>query len=129
MSNNPLDREILAENYRHPQNTGKPERFTHRHDLANRTCGDEISVYLHVTSDTLQKINYEARACALCIASASILSQELVNMPLEELAKWEETDVEKLLDSQLSISRVKCALLPLRAIQQALGLRPPAAEF
>lgn len=129
MSNNPLAREILAENYRHPQNTGKPEHFTHSHDLANRTCGDEITVYLNVKNDTLASVNYDARACALCIASASILSQELVNMPLTELAKWEETDVEKLLDSQLSISRVKCALLPLRAIQQALGLRPAAAEF
>lgn len=129
MDNNPLAREILAENYRQPQNLGKPEHFTHSHELANRSCGDEMNVYLTVTDGVVQSINYEIKACALTVATASLLSQELAGKTLTEIKSWEQTEIEDLIGTKLSLSRVKCALLPLRGIQQALDLQPKASDF
>lgn len=127
--NNPLNRELLMENYRNPVNHFKPDEYTHTHTLDNRTCGDEITVYIAAEAGSIKSIHYEARACALAMASASMLAQALEGKPLAELAGMDESYVEDLLETKLSISRVKCGLLPLRAIQQALSLRERSDVF
>lgn len=128
MDNN-ASRELLLEHYKSPANLGKPSNYSHEHKLVNRNCGDEIIVYLSVVAGKLEKVNYEVTACALCTASASILSEELAGQDLSHVEKLEQNYLEELLGSQLSINRVKCALLPLRAIQQAAGLREKASNF
>lgn len=128
-NSNPLQREIILENYRNPENNFIPDNYTHSHELKNLSCGDEITVYLSIEGETLKKINYQTRSCAICTASASILSQALENESLGNVKNLNEAYVEEVIGAKLSISRVKCALLPLRAIQQAANLQTQVAHF
>jgi len=128
MSNSYL-RENLQENYRNPQNLGRPASYDREQFLANRTCGDEITAYVSSINNKVTQISYEVTGCALCIASASILSQELESKSLSEIASWNEKSVQELLGTELTINRVKCVLLPLRAIQQALNVIPQNPHF
>lgn len=120
-SQSQLYREFLLEHYQNPANTGKPDSYSHSHTLVNRSCGDEITVYVSFTNGKVNDIHYEISGCALSIATSSILSQELVGKSLDEVKILNENFLEELLHTKLSINRVKCALLPLRAIQQAIG--------
>jgi nitrogen fixation NifU-like protein len=45
----------------------------------NPLCGDEISVGVTLQSDMITDVKFQARACSICIASASIMSQLLIN--------------------------------------------------
>lgn len=121
-NNSPLTRQLIIDNYRAPENRGKPESFTHSHKLANRTCGDEIEVYLTIEDQHITKLNYEVKGCALSIAAASLISQDLPGLDIAQIKDLDENYIEELLETKLSIGRVKCGLLPLQAIQQAAEL-------
>jgi nitrogen fixation protein NifU and related proteins len=127
MSHDPLAREVLLDSYRNPQNNQVPEKFTHKHQIFNRTCGDEVTIYLTIENNLIKQINYEIRGCGLSIASASILSEELVGMDLDDLGKKDRSWLEEILQTKLSTSRVKCALLPLRGIQVTANVRDESA--
>jgi nitrogen fixation NifU-like protein len=124
MTNSPLHREILLENYKNPINNFKPEVYTHKHKLDNSSCGDEITVYVEIddSGTELKKVHYEIRACALSVASASLLSEELKGVKIAELNRWSKEEVEKVIGTKLSTARIKCGMLPLEAIKQAIGL-------
>jgi nitrogen fixation NifU-like protein len=113
-------REFVLENYKSPVNRGKPEAYTHSATHLNRSCGDEIEVYLTVVAGKVTSIHYEVRGCALTIATASILSQELQSQAVKDIDVHNQDYLEELLETKLSLGRVKCALLPLEAIKKAL---------
>lgn len=109
----------ILEHYHHPQNSGKPANYTHTLKLENLSCGDEITIYLTIENNTIADIHYEASGCAISVASASMLSEDLKGKNLEEVNKLSVEDVLKLLGIELTTSRLKCADLPLQAIQKA----------
>lgn len=123
MNNDPVIRQLILENYQHPFNNYKPDRFDFSCSLSNPNCGDEITVYISVKNQFIELINYEISACALSTATASLLAQELTGKSAKEIQNLDQEYLNQLFQTELSMNRIKCALLPLRAIQQALGLR------
>jgi nitrogen fixation NifU-like protein len=113
-------RQVILDNYKNPQNRGTPNMYDRTAFSANRSCGDEITVFLKIKDDKIAQINYEIRGCALSTASASILSEELKGETLNEILELDESFVQDLLGTELSINRVKCGMLPLEAIQKAI---------
>lgn len=110
----------ILEHYHTPHNSGKPSSYTHTLKLENLSCGDEITVYLTIENEIITEINYEASGCAISVASASMLSDELKGKNLTEVQKMSVEDVTSLLGIELTTSRLKCAHLPLQAIQKAV---------
>jgi len=92
--------------------------------VRNTLCGDEIEVYLDVSDDIVKSIKFVAEGCAISIASASMLSTELVGKSLSEISELDEKFPVEILGVQLTPSRMKCAHLSLEAIQQALDIPP-----
>lgn len=112
----------ILEHYHQPQNSGKPGDYTHTLRLENLSCGDEITVYLTVKNETITDIHYEASGCAISVASASMLSEDLKGKSIPDIQALSVGDVLKLLGIELTTSRLKCADLPLQAIQKAVKL-------
>jgi len=122
-------RELILENYHQPANRKQLANATGIAELANVTCGDEIKAYVNIKEDKVAELSYEITGCALAIATASILSQELVGKTTAQLAELDIPFLEETLGDKLSINRVKCALLALRGFQQAAGVREKTAAF
>lgn len=116
-----LSRELILENYKNPINIGKPDKYTHSAVQINRSCGDEVEVFLSVKNDQIEAANYEITGCALSIASASIISEALIGMKKLEVSSLDDKFVEKQLGSELTINRKKCATLAFLAFQAALS--------
>lgn len=112
--------EIILDNYHHPQNSGKPAQFTHTAKFQNPTCGDEIEVFLSVENDVIVEVHYLAEGCAISIASASLLSQQLPGTTLSQLELLSEDFMLKLLGIELTTSRINCAVLSLSAVKAAV---------
>lgn len=109
----------ILDNFHNPYHSGRPEQFTNSFKLSNLSCGDEIEVFLNITEGKVTDIHYEARGCAISIASASLLAQSLEGKGIDELRDMPEADLLALVGIELTPNRKKCALLPLQALQNA----------
>lgn len=112
--------EQILDHYHHPQNSGKPQSFTHSFKLANLSCGDEIEVFVTVEDGMVKDVHFVAEGCSISIASASMISEALKGKTLEEIQQLDDKFVTDLLGIQLTTSRIKCGLLPLEAVKSAL---------
>jgi nitrogen fixation NifU-like protein len=117
----------ILDNYHHPQNSGKPEHYTHSFKLQNLSCGDEVEVFVNLENGIIKDVHHVSEGCAISIASSSILSEELKGKTIDEVAKLTPEYMLELLGIELTTSRLKCAHLPLQAVQKALEAAPQTA--
>jgi nitrogen fixation NifU-like protein len=138
MNSDELYQEVLLQHSRRPRNSGPLENATHRAEGNNALCGDEITVELLVADDQIAEIRFQSSACAICTASASIMTCEVAKLTTGaacELAgefRKMATDgmPTPLLEGKTRLEvmgsihrfpqRVKCATLPWDTLTTAL---------
>lgn len=110
----------MMDHYKNPRNRGKLVDPTLQSQKKNPFCGDTISVQLKVRDGKISDIKFDGVACAVTVASASMVTEELKGKTLDELRKLTKDDVLNLLGVELTTSRVKCATLVLEALHGML---------
>lgn len=137
-----LYRKTVLEHSRHPRNFRRiddPDRNAEGH---NPLCGDKVSIFLKLSGDEISDISFEGTGCAICIASASILTEAARgkdDRTAEQMAQnviraftSKQGDVNADDDSELGDmaaltgvraypSRVKCATLAWQTLRAALN--------
>ncbi len=124
----PYQAQIL-DHYKRPHNRGSLEPATHKARESNPLCGDEIVLTLRVDgANRIEDVRFDGEGCAISMASASILTDAIKGTSVEDAAAIDKATVLKDLGVPLSAVREQCALLPLRALQTALGRGAVAQE-
>jgi nitrogen fixation NifU-like protein len=115
-----LYRDIIIEHYKRPHHFG--ELAEHNHDAyeANPLCGDTLGVQILVTDNKITDLRFQGQGCAISQAAASMASDELVGMDVDDAAALDATWMISLLGIDVSATRRKCALLALKAVRHAL---------
>ena len=94
-----LYRDYILDHYKNPRNFGELEP----HDLEfhdhNPLCGDELGVHIVVEDGKVADLRFHGQGCAISQAAASITSEELIGMPVDEVG---ELDADWVID-QLGI--------------------------
>lgn len=90
----------------------------HRED--NPACGDELTVGLTVHDDHIQHIHWNGTGCAISQAAMSMLSEELEGKTFEDVDHLMKDGMLALLGVPIGPRRLKCALLGLHAVKNAL---------
>lgn len=129
-----LYRDAIREHAAHPFGFRADIEVTHRHEEYNALCGDRIEVRLQLRDGQVERAAFDGQACAICMASASILCQEITGKPLtrlrqlrrelrEALENEASQPVSEALRPLLGVrpypSRIRCATLPWSAAEQA----------
>ncbi|AEX69923.1 SUF system NifU family Fe-S cluster assembly protein [Corynebacterium diphtheriae] len=132
--------EVILDHYKNPLHAGLRESYDAEVHHVNPSCGDEITLRVHLSEDgsTVQDVSYDAEGCSISQASTSVMAEEIVGQPvdkaLEKLAEFEkmitsrgkEEGDEDLIGDGIAFAgvskypaRVKCALLGWKAFQAA----------
>ncbi len=114
-----LYRELIMDHSKHPRNKGTLDPHDYSYQDVNPLCGDEIRIDVRVQDDVVSDIKFSGRGCAISQASASMTSDEIKGMTIDELIKLDRQYVLNLLGIQISATRMKCALLTLKVLKGA----------
>lgn len=120
-----LYRQIILDHYKNPRNFGHLSGSHIKSEEINVSCGDRVGIEIQTKKHgakelTISDIRFNGEGCAINQASASMLTEKVKDMTKDQVMKLKLSDIEALLGTSLTPSRVKCALLPLEAIQKAL---------
>jgi len=112
-------RQQILDHYKNPRNYGEIEEATFTHVGENPMCGDtiEMDVVLDDDEEVVERVAFRGDGCAISQASASMLSEQLAGMAVEDLKEMDRDDVIDMLGVDISPMRVKCAVLAEKVAQ------------
>jgi nitrogen fixation NifU-like protein len=112
-------KEYILDHYRNPRNFGELDAPTATAEDLNPLCGDKIRFDLMVEDGTVTDVRFSGRGCAISQASASMLSESLRGMKLEDVARLSQEAVLENVGIGISPARMKCAMLGLKVVKSA----------
>jgi nitrogen fixation NifU-like protein len=133
-----LYQEVILDHSRNPKNFGAPEESNRQARGNNPLCGDRVSVYLTVEGDHINDAHFDARGCAISIASASMMTEMIKGKTVEQArslfdrfhalvtsdangeADEDLAEIASLSGVRAFPTRIKCATLAWHAMSAAL---------
>jgi nitrogen fixation NifU-like protein len=127
-----LYQQIVLDRTRHPRHAGKPAHYDAQGAGVNKLCGDKVSIYL--TNEGM-KLQHEAEGCAILTASADLMAEAAFGKNPAQIRELSVAftsavttgtpnpalgDLNALTPVSEFPSRIGCATLPWRALEEAL---------
>lgn len=132
--------EVILDHYKHPHHRGLREPFDAEVHHVNPTCGDEITLRVHIADDTVADVSYQGQGCSISQSSTSVLTDQVIGLPtaeaLDVVAAFHELissrgtveGDEDVIGDGIAFAgvarypaRVKCALLGWLAFKDAVS--------
>lgn len=110
-------KELILELYKHPKNFGHLDESTHSKRMYNPLCGDDITIDMIVKKGTVTTVMFHGESCAICRASASLLTEYTKGKQLSKLVQLDADFMKDLVGIDISPGRIKCLLLPLEVLK------------
>jgi nitrogen fixation NifU-like protein len=110
-------REYILDHYKNPRNFGRIEQPDITHEEYNPLCGDMVGMDFRVQDGVIEDVRFHGRGCAISQASASLMTERLRGMTMEDARQVSKEDVLDELGIEISPARLKCALLPLKVLK------------
>lgn len=146
MSADELYREVILDHHKNPRGRDHLESCNAASSGMNPSCGDEVSIRLHIDGRKVVGVEVDAKGCAISTASGSMLAERAKGLDIDALQDLaavvrnmlktgelsEDTsigDFEALLGVSRFPVRVKCAMLPIATLLQAIDAFRESSEL
>ncbi|GAB3583879.1 Fe-S cluster assembly sulfur transfer protein SufU [Calidifontibacter terrae] len=139
-----LYQQLILDHSKFPQHAGLREPYEAETHHVNTSCGDEITLRVHLEGEGSQAkvvdVSYESIGCSISVASASILTEEVIGYSVAEsletydamrsmlTSRGQDSGDEEQIGDGVALAgvskypaRVKCALLSWAAYTDALA--------
>ena len=113
-------KEHILDLYKHPHNFGKMENPDFSLREFNPLCGDDLTIQVKVKDGKIEDVKFFGNGCAISIASASLLTDKIKGMKINDVKKMKSEEVIEMLGIPISPARVKCVLLCFEALKRGL---------
>ncbi|MGH2561551.1 MAG: Fe-S cluster assembly sulfur transfer protein SufU [Thermomicrobiales bacterium] len=113
-------REIILDHFKNPRNKGVLDPADYSYEDVNPLCGDEVRIDVRVKDDHVDDVAFSGRGCAVSQASASILTEMVEGMSLDEVKALTKDDLLEEIGIPVSPARLKCALLSLKVLKAGI---------
>ena len=126
-----LYREQILEHWQNPLNFGVISDADLVIEQVNPLCGDEVTFYFSFDDKrlTVNDVRFTGSGCAISIASASILSENIRNKKISTLSKITGEDVLELIGGPVAPARLKCAFLALEAVRKIQNAKVKSQKY
>jgi nitrogen fixation NifU-like protein len=131
-----LYRRVIMDHYKNPRNRGELDDGSVTVNLNNPTCGDRISLQLHIENGIVKNAKFTGEGCSISMASASMmtdavkgkttsdaiaLADKFSSLMKGEEAEFEEyEDIDALSGVNKFPARIKCATLSWNALRKGV---------
>jgi len=132
--------DIVMEHASKPSNKKELKDRTHFALGNNPMCGDKVEISLKISDNKIEDIGFEGHGCAFCMASTSLMTEEVKGQSLEFVESLSEDFCDHMLKDKPEASarmeaneelapvmqikrlpmRIKCVTLCWRALQEAI---------
>jgi nitrogen fixation NifU-like protein len=110
----------ILDHYRNPRNFGHLDAVDASAEDLNPLCGDTIRMELAVDGEgRVSDVKFSGKGCAISQASASMLTESIKGMRLEDVARLPQDAVLENVGIGISPTRMKCAMLGLKVLKSA----------
>ena len=123
-----LYQDLIMDHYRNPRNAGTLDQPDASFEDLNPLCGDKIRMDLRIRDGVVEDVKFKGRGCAISQASTSLLTETIKGKRIAEIDCIGKDEVLENLGIAISPARLKCALLGLKVLKQALALRYETAD-
>ncbi len=133
-----LYQEIILDHYKNPRHGGLRDPFEAEVHHVNPTCGDEVTLRVHLADGMVEDVSYDAVGCSISQASASVLTELVIGKKIDDAMAIHQDFLtlmqgrgavepdEDVLEDAIAFAgvakfpaRVKCALLSWMAWKDA----------
>jgi nitrogen fixation NifU-like protein len=133
-----LYQEIILDHYKNPRHFGLRDPYEAEVHHVNPTCGDEVTLRVHLSDGMVDDVSYDAVGCSISQASASVLTELVIGKKVDDAmaihqdfltlmqGRGEVEPDEDVLEDAIAFAgvakfpaRVKCALLSWMAWKDA----------
>ncbi len=97
-----LYQELILDHCRHPRHFGELANATHHARGLNPFCGDDVSIALNIKDNKINNIQFTGKGCAICMASASLMCEQLQNKSPEEVQELFDLFINQFQDTPQS---------------------------
>jgi nitrogen fixation protein NifU and related proteins len=115
--------DVIRERWRRPRFRGPLEGATAVAEDVNPLCGDRVRMMLRLADERVEAARFVGDSCAICTASADVLSEMLEGRRRDEALALSVQDILETLATDIRPTRMRCATLPLTVLAAALGSR------
>ena len=142
-----LYQEIILDHYKAPHHAGLREPYEAEVHHVNPTCGDEVTLRVHIADGIIEDVSYDALGCSISQASTSVLTDLLIGAKVEDAMRIHDSFLELMqgrgqvepdedvLEDGIAFAgvakfpaRIKCALLGWMAWKDATAVAIAAAN-